>query len=385
MTTFSELGLTPVLEGALALEEIVEPTPIQVAAVPVLLAGKDAYISSETGTGKTLAYLLPLFCKIDPSLRALQVVVVVPTHELAIQIQQQARSLEQHSGLGIRTQVVLGGASIKRQIEKLKKKPHLVIGSPGRIRELIGMKKLKVHTVRSLVIDEVDHLLFGDSLSLIRSIIRSTLKERQLIFVSATEQKDSSQEADALANDLVRVHVGCNQVSSSIEHLYFVCQERAKPDLLRKLIHAINPSKALVFAHRNADAATIASKLAYHKLSVTDIHSAHDNLRRRKAMDDFRSGRDQVLIASDLAARGLDIKKVTHVFNLDVPTESKAYLHRTGGTGRAGQQGVAISLATEQQIRLIERHGRELGITITPARIREGEVTIGDDGCAGRE
>jgi superfamily II DNA/RNA helicase len=380
MKAFSELGLIPVLEKALAIEEIVNPTLVQTEAIPVLLAGKDAYISSMTGTGKTLAYLLPLFCRIDPSLRALQALVIAPTHELAMQIQQQALSLSQHSGLGIRTQVLVGSASVKRQIERLKKKPHVVVGSPGRIRGLIRAKRLKAHTVRCVVVDEVDRLLSGDSRDLIRRIIGSTLKDRQLIFVSATVQKRSSDEADALAVHPVQVHVGCNQVSSTIDHCYFLCEEREKPELLRKLLHALDSPKAIVFAHRNADVEAIAAKLALQKLNAIDLHSAHDNLWRRKAMDDFRNGRVQVLVASDLAAIGLDIQGVTHIFNLDLPSESESYLHRIGRTGRAGRRGVALSLVTEQQIRMVRRHERQLGITITPARIRDGQITIGDDG-----
>jgi ATP-dependent RNA helicase DeaD len=379
MKTFSELGLNPALEKALALEEIVTPTAIQAEAIPVLLAGKDTYISSETGTGKTLAYLLPLFSRIDPALRTLQALVIVPTHELAMQIQQQAISLEQHAGLGIRTQVLVGSGSMKRQIERLKKKPHLVVGTPGRIRGLIRERKLKAHTAGTVVVDEVDRLLLKSSLDLIRRIIGASLKDGQRIFVSATEQKECSLEAESLSVDLVQVHVGCNRVSDTIDHLYFICEERDKPDLLRKLIHALDPPKAIVFAHRNTDVEIIADKLAFHKVRVIDIHSSQDNLRRKKAMDDVRGGRAQVLIASDVASRGLDIKGVTHIFNLDVPTQAKAYLHRTGRTGRAGRHGVAISLIIEPQVRLIRRHERQLGITITPARLRGGKVFIGDD------
>jgi superfamily II DNA/RNA helicase len=306
--------------------------------------------------------------------------VVVPTHELAMQIQQQAVSLEQHAGLGIRIQVLVGSGSMQRQIERLKKKPHLVVGTPGRILGLIRAKKLKAHTVGHVVVDEVDRLLIKSSLNLIRWIIGSILKDRQLIFVSATEEKECTRVAEELAIDLVQVHVGCNQVIDTIDHYYFVCEERDKPDLLRKLIHALDPPKAIVFAHRNTDVESIADKLAYHKLSVIDIHSAQDNLQRKKAMDDLRSGRAQVMIASDIAARGLDIKGVTHIFNIDVPTQSKAYLHRTGRTGRAGMRGVAISLISEQQIRLVRRHERQLGITIAPAQLRSGKVTLRDEG-----
>jgi len=374
--TFTELGLLPALEQGLACEKIVNPTPIQVEAVPAVLDGKDTYISSETGTGKTLAYLLPLFSRIDPSQKSLQVIVMAPTHELVVQIRDEARLLATNSGLDILTQAIVGGTSTKRQIERLKKKPHMIVGSCGRIRELINSRKLKVHKVKTVVVDEVDRLLAGDRAETVNWIIGRVQRDRQLVFVSATEQTESSREAEALATDLVRAHVGCNQVSTSIDHLYFVCEDRKKADLVRKLIRAIDPPRAIVFVHRNSDAQLISSKLAHHKLVAADIHSAKDKFSRKKALDRFRSGRIQVLISSDIAARGLDIKGVTHIFNLDLPGQAKAYLHRAGRTGRAGAEGMTISLVSEQQVRLIERHAKELGITIARAKLREGQISL---------
>ena len=161
--TFSELEILPVLESALAKENICQPTPIQMVATPVVLAGKDVYISSETGTGKTLAYLLPLLSRLDISTKDLQVMIVTPTHELCSQIQSELLLLKQNSGWGFRSQLLIGGASTKRQIEKLKKKPHIVVGSAGRMLELIKVRKLKVHKVRTLVVDEADSMLVGES------------------------------------------------------------------------------------------------------------------------------------------------------------------------------------------------------------------------------
>ncbi len=372
--TFSELGLQTALQDGLLQEEITVPMPIQSEAVPVLLAGKDAYVSSETGTGKTLAYLLPLFNQIDSSQRTLQVLVVVPTHELAMQIYDQACRLAKNSGLPIRSQVLIGGVAVKRQVEKLKEKPHLVVGSPGRINELTAMKKLKVHTVKTVVVDEADRLLFEDSLAAVRQVIKSTLKDRRLIFVSATEQVASFKEATSMARDLVQVHVGCNQVNRAIVHCYLVCEERDKPEFLRKVLHAVNPERAMVFVHRNETAEIVAETLAYHKMAVADIHGARDKMMRKKAMNDFRSGRASVLIASDVAARGLDVREVSHVFNLDIPAQSKAYLHRVGRTARAGASGMAISLMTLQEVRLARRYERELEITMTPVRLFKGQL-----------
>jgi superfamily II DNA/RNA helicase len=300
--------------------------------------------------------------------------VLAPTHELAIQIQHQISTLAQNSGLQVRSVLLIGGTVLSRQLEKLKKKPQFIIGSPGRVRDLISMRKLKVHAVKSLVLDEADRLLGDETLDMVRAIIRTTPRERQMIFASATEQPACSREAKTLAPGLVVLRAGSRGVNRDIEHVYLVCQERDKPELLRKLVHALNPERAMVFVHRNARAEEVAGKLAYHKVAVADLHGAYDKSERKKAMDDFRAGQVRVMIASDLAARGLDIKGVTHIFNLDMPTESKDYLHRVGRTARAGAQGYAISLMSEQELRLVKRYEDELGIRMMRGQLREGKL-----------
>ncbi len=371
---FSELGLPPALIGALARQSITEPMPIQVEALPVLLSGKDAYIHSETGTGKTLAYLLPLFCRIDPALAAPQIVVIAPTHELAIQIQHQACDLAQNAALPIRTLLLIGGTLMQRQVDKLKKKPQLVVGSPGRILELIGMGKLRAHEVRCIVIDEADRLLAGESRELVRKIVKAAPPARQLVFVSATEQPECAADVAALAPGLVMLRAGAGPVNPNIEHAYVVCEERDKADVLRKLLHALKPERAIVFVHRNNSAELVASKLEHYKIPAADLHGAFVKEERKRAMDDFRAGRVNVLIASDLASRGLDIRGVTHIVNFDAPTESKAYLHRVGRTARAGAKGYAISLLTGPEVRLARRYQAELGITVQHVLVREGTV-----------
>lgn len=372
--TFQETGLPPNLVAALAKENIVDPLPIQAAAIPVLLTGKSAYLNAETGTGKTLAYLLPLFCRLDPALAATQVMIVAPTHELAIQIQRQTGLLAQNAGLPIRSVLLIGGTAMQRQLEKLKKKPHLAIGSPGRIRDLIGLGKLHVRAVKSIVLDEADRLLIAESLEQVRSIVRACPRDSQRVYVSATERPECTREAEAQAPGLAMIRAGAAPVNANIEHLYLVCEERDKPELLRKLIRALNPARSIVFVHRNLRAEIVAGKLAFHHMAVADLHGAFDKSERKKAMDAFRGGTAQVLIASDVAARGLDFQGVTHIFNLDLPTESKAYLHRVGRTARAGAKGYAVSLMTESERRLVKRYEAELGITLHEAVLREGVV-----------
>lgn len=376
MPSFSDLGLAPALESALATDGITEPTAIQVKAIPELLAGNNAYVSSETGTGKTLAYLLPMFANIDPGQRTLQAIIVAPTHELAMQICELGKELARKSALEIRLQALIGGVSIKRQVEKLKNKPHIIVGTTGRISELIDSKKIKPHTVAQVVVDEVDRLLLGDSVAAIRSIVKSTSHGRQLVFVSATQRAETTQEAEALAPDLVQVHAGADQVNAAIEHFYIECEARDKPDVLRKLLHALRPERAIVFMHRNAHAEEIAEKLAYHKIAVVDLYGAKDNAQRKKAMDDFRKAQANVMIASDIAARGLDIRGVSHVFNFDIPTHSKDYLHRVGRSSRAGSKGCAVSLMTEQEVRLVKRYKSELGIAMRAGRLHRGVFNV---------
>ena len=372
--TFNELQIAPALIAALEQQQITDPTPIQSAALPVLLAGRDAYLHAETGTGKTLAYLLPILSRIDTGQAATQAVIIAPTHELALQIHRQCCDLAQNAGWPVRSLLLIGGTSTERQIEKLKKKPHLVVGSPGRIAELLGKGKLKAQHVRSIVIDEADRLLSEESLLAVRAIIQAAPRTRQLIFASATLERESTAIVTELAPELLMLQAGAAAVNENIEHLYLICEERDKTDELRKLLHALAPERAIVFVHRNDIAERIALKLAHHRISAADLNAALDKADRKHAMDGFRKGDIGVLIASDIAARGLDIKGVTHIFNFDVPTLSKAYLHRVGRTGRAGAKGLAVTLMTEIEARLTKRYQEELGIVMQCVRMREGKV-----------
>lgn len=374
--TFPELGLRADLVSALAKQQITEPTPIQVAAIPVLAAGSDAYLNAETGTGKTLAYLLPIFGRLDVTQAMTQVVIVAPTHELAIQIQRQCTDLAQHAGWPVRALLLIGGTAMDRQIDKLKKKPHIVVGSPGRICDLIEMVKLKMNGVTTVVVDEADRLLVPEGLPAIRKIVKAAPSKRQLIFASATQDAACARAIATLAPELVMLEAGAMAVNENIAHHYLECEARDKPEVLRKLLFALRPERAMVFVHRSDTAEQVADKLEYHHIPVADLHAERDKRDRKQAMDEFRSGEVPVLITSDVAARGLDIKGVSHVFNLDPPTQSSAYLHRVGRTARAGASGQAVTLMTRDELRLVRRFEEELKIVMHRVRLREGRVII---------
>jgi len=372
---FADLSLPPEFVAALEKQQIFDPTPIQIAAIPPLAAGKDGYLRAETGTGKTLAYLLPLFTRIDPAQAATQVVIVAPTHELAIQIHRQSCELALNAAYAIRSVLLIGGTATDRQIDKLKAKPQVVVGSPGRMVELIERGKLKTAHLRAIVIDEADRLLDEDNLNWIQQIVGAAPPTRQLIFASATIEQQTRRVLETLAPDVLMLRAGAAAVNENIEHRYLVCEDRDKPDVLRKLLHAFEVPRSIVFVHRNEVAEEIASKLRHHKLTVADLNSEASKVARKQAMDGIRSGAIRIMIASDLAARGLNLPGVTHVFNLDIPTMSKAYLHRVGRTARAGAKGTAVSLLTETETRLIRRYEQDLGIVLRRITVRDGKIT----------
>jgi ATP-dependent RNA helicase DeaD len=372
--SFESLGLSRYLIGALEKLAITVPTPVQVQAIPVVQAGNDTYINAETGSGKTLAYLLPLFGKINIEKRAAQVLVVVPTHELAMQIHQVVCDLAQHFGRDVRSASLIGGAAIDRQIEKLKKKPQIIVGTPGRILELLERGKLKLAEIQTLVVDEADRLLEGDSLEMVQKVVRTCPGRRQLIFVSATDQPLSREVMEELSPTLVRLHAHDVVVNSNIDHFYVVVDQRDKMDTVRKLIHATKTTKAIVFTHRNETAEDLALRLEHHKVTVADLHSTHDKQARKQSMQNFRSNKATVMIASDVGARGLDIPGVTHVINFDMPSKGKDYLHRVGRSGRAGNKGVAVSVIVASEVRLIRKIGEEFGIVMREVYLREGRI-----------
>lgn len=375
ITSFDKLGLNSNLIEGLKKEGIIEPTDIQVQVIPLALENKDIIGQSQTGSGKTLAYLLPIFEKVDNTKKEMQVIILAPTHELVMQIDKEIKLLSDNSNIPITSAAIIGEVNIKRQIEKLREKPHIIVGSSGRIFELIKMKKISAHTIKTIVIDEGDRLLDQNNLSVVKDVIKTTMRDRQLMVFSATINEGTLNIAKELMKDSEVLKIEDKlQVNPDITHMYFTCEQRDKIEVLRKLVASLQPEKAIVFINKSEETQLTTLKLQHHHIKAYGIFGTASKEERKKAMEGFRSGKIQLLIASDVAARGLDVKGVTHIFNLDLPQDSKEYLHRVGRTGRAGEPGTAISIVTEKETALIRRYERDFDIKVEAKDIYKGRL-----------
>jgi ATP-dependent RNA helicase DeaD len=371
--SFEQLKIDPTYIGKLQERGMEEPTPIQAEAIPIIVQGKDAIVQSQTGTGKTLAYLLPALQGIDPGLKQLQVLVLVPTRELGMQIMHETEKLTE--GSDIRSQALIGGAATARQIERLRLHPHIAVGTPGRIMELVKLRKLSLHHIHLVVIDEVDQVFELGSKNDVEAVFKGMLKTRQVVFVSATIPPLIAEVARKWMNEPSIIRVSPGQLTAeTLEHFYFLCEEREKIDTLRRLVRLINPRSAIVFINVTDDIAEVVGKLQYVGLSVEAIYGEAGKQERAKVMSDFREGKFQLLLATDIAARGLDIEGVTHVFHLDPATNAEYYLHRVGRTGRMGRKGTAISIITKKELFILEKFEKALGITILPKAMYQGRI-----------
>jgi len=373
--SFDQLNLKESLVAALKKEGIVEPTAIQEKVIPFALENRDILGQSETGSGKTLAYLLPILQKTDPQKREAQAIILSPTHELAVQIQRQIEILIKNSGLEIKAALIIGNVNITRQIEKLKEKPHILVGSGGRILELIRKKKINAQTIKTIVLDEADRLLDDNNAATVKAVIKTTMRDRQLMLFSATLTEGIVKKlAQTLKNpEFIRITQKA-MIVPNIEHRYILAEQRDKFEILRKIIRLLNPVKALIFINKSEEIKLIVEKLKYHGLEAEGLHGSSRKDERRTAMEDFRSGKVTLLVASDLAARGLDIKDVSHIINLDFPEDPQFYLHRVGRTGRAGSSGIAISIVNQKELPLIEKVEKTFNIAVTKQDMLRGKI-----------
>lgn len=374
-TTYTDLQLDARLINGLNKAGITEPTEIQAQAIPLLLKNKNLIGQSQTGSGKTLAYLLPLFHKINTDKREMQAIILAPTYELVMQINKEIKKLADNSEMPVSSTAIIGEVNITRQIEELRKKPHIIVGSVGRVRELISKKKISAHTIKTIVIDEGDRLLDKDDVNRVKALIKTTMKDRQLMVFAAHIDGPAlsvAQELMSQAAEVVKIKEQ-SLVNVSINHVYFAADsQRDKFELLRRLLNAYKPKKAIIFVNNSEDIQRVTEKLNYHHYNAQKILGRVSKEERQRALENFRSEDTHLLVASDLAARGLDIKGITHIFSLDLPKDAMEYMHRTGRTGRHGQVGTAVSIVLEREITIIRGFEKELAISINKMNVYQG-------------
>ncbi|MCU6796649.1 DEAD/DEAH box helicase [Paenibacillus sp. WQ 127069] len=373
MNSFSSLQIDEVYINKLREKDIVVPSPIQAESIPVILSGKDVVAQSQTGSGKTLAYVLPLLQQVDKNSREVQGIVIVPTRELGFQILETLQLLADEAG--IRVQGLIGGAALTRQIDKLKLRPQLIVGTPGRVMELLKLRKLSVHHVKTVVVDEVDQVFDLGSMREVEVIFKGTQRNRQMLFFSATMPEPIQAVISRWMQDPVYVQISPEQrTSETLKHLYFVCEDRDKIDTLRRIVRLYNMPAAIVFINEIDNVAEIVEKLKFAGLSIEALYGDAGKQERAKVMQAFRAGKFQLLLATDIAARGLDIPHVTHVINFELPIDADHYVHRVGRTGRMGKKGTAISILTNKQRFIIDKFSKKLGCKIEEQEMAYGKI-----------
>ncbi len=344
-------------------------TKVQQDAIPLILDGKDVMAESPTGTGKTLAYVLPIVEKIDPSNKNVQMVILAPSRELVMQILAVVE--EWTEGSEISSVALIGGANIKRQIERLRTNPELIVGTPGRVMELIKAKRLKMHDVKTIVLDEGDQLLINEHLNVIDSIIKTTLRDRQIVMFSATLPEQTAKLGEKFMHDPVSISV--NKTEKNVDHMYFVSERRDKPDILRRLVRG-EIETALTFVRDIGNLNVLSQRLEYMNIKHSVLHSEATKRERVASIQKFRAGHDSVLLATDIAARGLDIDNLSHVIHFDLPDNATQYTHRSGRTGRMGAAGTVMSIVTASEARVLRKYARELGIELKEKELYRGEI-----------
>lgn len=391
--TFAELGLEEKLVARLNEIGIVTPTSVQESVIPVIARGDDAVFQSETGSGKTFAFLLPLLQRINAAGGGVKIVIVSPTFELASQLKKAAASVTD-----LKCALFIGGAPIKRQIEQLKEKPAIVVGTPARLLELVRLKKLKLGGASALVLDEADRLFSKEIADETVAFAECFGRDTQFIACSATISAKTEKEFSAILKN-ARGEGAENSSSAKIilpkesvlrdriEHWAFFCERRDKIDFLRRLIFALNEGlknaekggertcpKILVFTSRADQVENIASKLKYKGVKCAFLHARSKNQERQTALASFKSGKTPILVTSDLSSRGLDIPDIEFVVQTDLPGDGDFFVHRAGRTARAGKRGVNIVIGDAYELRSLSVIEKKLKIAIQPKELRGGKV-----------
>ncbi|ANF94600.1 DEAD/DEAH box helicase [Paenibacillus bovis] len=360
MKNFNSFGISSAAIELLAVNGITQPTEVQEASIPALMNGEDAIVQAKTGTGKTLAFLLPIFEKLNLNVTgAPQALVVAPTRELALQIATEARKLAD-AYEGVRILAAYGGQDVERQLRKLEGGCHLVVGTPGRLLDHMGRGTLDMTKIRTLVLDEADQMLHMGFLKEVEQIIMATSPSRQTMLFSATMPDGIRRLSAQYMRKPRDFRVGTEETVplKLIRQLVVECTPRGKLAALREYIERERPYLAVIFCRTKRRAAALNAELQEMGYASDELHGDLSQNKREQVMKAFRDAKLQLLVATDVAARGIDVEGITHVFNYDIPQDVEYYIHRIGRTGRAGEKGRAITFVTphdRQELEQIER------------------------------
>ena len=381
MSTFAEFGLEPDVLQAISEMGFEEATPIQAKAIPVAIAGKDMIGQAQTGTGKTAAFGIPLISKIAASEDRIVALIMAPTRELAIQVSEEIEKLGRFKGL--RSLAIYGGQDISRQIRSLKRKPQIIIGTPGRLLDHINRKTIRLDDVRTVVLDEADEMLDMGFMEDIQSILKLVPEDRQTLLFSATMPTNIQKLAQQFLREPEHVKVESKLLSAPLIQQYYVeIQERMKFDGLCRLLDMEPPELAIIFGRTKRRVAELSEALMKRGYACDGLHGDLSQNQRDTVMRKFRDGSIDILVATDVAARGLDVSGVTHVINFDLPQDPESYVHRIGRTGRAGKEGTSWSFVTAREtdhlhfIEKVTRHRISKKVLPTLSEAMEGKQKI---------
>lgn len=352
MKNFLELGISETFNHTLRENGITEATPIQEKAIPVIMSGKDIIGQAKTGTGKTLAFVLPILEKINPESSDVQALIVAPTRELALQITAEIKKMLVHRE-DINVLAIYGGQDVAQQLRKLKGNTHIVVATPGRLLDHIRRETIDLSNLSMLVLDEADQMLYFGFLYDIEDILDETPDSKQTMLFSATMPKDIKKLAKRYMEEPQMIQVQSEEVTvDTIEQRVIETTDRAKPDALRFVMDRDQPFLAVIFCRTKVRASKLYDDLKGFGYNCAELHGDIPQAKRERVMKSFREAKIQYLIATDVAARGLDVDGVTHVFNYDIPEDVESYIHRIGRTGRAGDQVL--------QLRLLQRKMKDI-------------------------
>ncbi|MEX2414496.1 MAG: DEAD/DEAH box helicase, partial [Paenibacillaceae bacterium] len=379
-TTFNTLGIRSDLVQILKKNQLIHATPVQEAAIPLLLSGKDVIAQAQTGTGKTLAFVLPILEIIDTEQPHVQALIITPTRELAIQITSEVKKLT--SAVGASVLAAYGGQDVDAQIHKLKGAAHIVVGTPGRLLDHLRRGTLSLSRVTLLVLDEADQMLHMGFFKEVEEIIQEVPRERQTMLFSATISEPIRKLAAnyMIHPEDVRIE-GKGITLEGIEQIVIETTDRGKQTVLFDMIKQYQPYLAVVFCRTKIRAKKLTEALIENGFNADELHGDLSQAKREAVMKRFKAAKLQILVATDVAARGLDVEGVTHVFNYDIPHDGEDYIHRIGRTGRAGHEGMAITFATTKDRMTLQLIDKRIGNVL---KYKTSGVNSGEQGEGGR-